>query len=97
MALPRRLLRRCACRVWHRRTQAPEDLLRQAGIDAAMLQRPENRIPFEQQQCLWRLALAAPAEQPFALQFARAIKPADARCGLGPEPAGARGAPYGAL
>jgi AraC-like DNA-binding protein len=53
-----------------------EALLQEAGIERALLQRPENRIGFESQQALWRLAAKHSPQQPFALQFARSVQPA---------------------
>ncbi len=53
-----------------------EALLQEAGIDPELLQRPENRIGFDSQQLLWRLAVEHSPQQPFALQFARSVQPA---------------------
>jgi len=53
----------------------PETLLPAAGIDPALLGKPENRIPFERQNALWALALASAPTPVFGLQFARSIQP----------------------
>lgn len=53
----------------------PEGLLHLAGIDPALLEKPENRIPFEQQQSLWSLAVERAGDAAFGLQFARCIQP----------------------
>ena len=54
----------------------PEQLLEEIGVDPELLQRPENRISFEQQQALWQRAVAISGADDFGLQFARAIQPA---------------------
>ena len=51
-------------------------LLQQAGIDRQLLDKPENRIPFEQQQALWSLALQRANTPAFGLHFARCTQPA---------------------
>ncbi len=51
-----------------------ESLLEQAGIDPALLEKPENRVSFEQQQALWELAIGAADTPDFGLQFARCIQ-----------------------
>lgn len=53
----------------------PEALLPLAGIAPALLEKPENRIPFEQQQSLWALAVERAGGAAFGLQFARCIQP----------------------
>jgi AraC-like DNA-binding protein len=53
----------------------PEGLLPLAGIDPALLDKPENRIPFEQQQSLWTLAVERAGGAAFGLHFARCIQP----------------------
>lgn len=53
----------------------PEGLLPLAGIDPALLEKPENRIPFEQQQSLWALAVERAGDAAFGLHFARCIQP----------------------
>lgn len=53
-----------------------DELLRQAGIERQLLDKPENRIPFEQQQVLWSLALERGQTPGFGLHFARCIQPA---------------------
>jgi AraC-like DNA-binding protein len=50
-------------------------LLLAAGIDPGQLSRPENRIPFEQQQRLWSLAVERTGGAGFGLQFARCLQP----------------------
>ncbi len=50
-------------------------LLERAGIDARLLEKPENRVPFERQQALWGLAIEAAGDTPFGLHFARCIQP----------------------
>lgn len=54
----------------------PEALLGELGIDARLLERPENRISFDQQQALWQQAVQRCGSPEFGLQFARAIQPA---------------------
>lgn len=54
---------------------APEALLSAAGIDRQLLQKPENRIPLEQQQALWQLAVSHSKTSTFGLHFARCIQP----------------------
>ncbi|QFU76890.1 AraC family transcriptional regulator [Halioglobus maricola] len=54
----------------------PECLLDELGIDSAVLERPENRISFDQQEALWGLAVERSGSPVFGLQFARAIQPA---------------------
>lgn len=56
--------------------ERPETLLQAAGIDASLLGRPENRIPFAQQQALWILAVERANTADFGLHFARYIQPA---------------------
>lgn len=53
----------------------PSGLLPRAGIDPALLEKPENRIPFEQQQSLWALAVERAGSAAFGLHFARCIQP----------------------
>ena len=53
----------------------PTELLVQVGIDPAQLARPENRLPFDQQQQLWSLAVARTGDPAFGLHFARCIQP----------------------
>ena len=53
----------------------PEALLPEAGIDPGLLGKPENRIPFERQNALWRLAVETASVPAFGLQFARSIQP----------------------
>jgi AraC-like DNA-binding protein len=53
----------------------PDELLREAGIDPDLLSRPENRIPFEQQQRLWTMAVERAGDSGFGLQFARCLQP----------------------
>jgi len=53
----------------------PENLLARASIDPALLGKPENRIPFEQQQALWSLAVEHTGNAAFGLHFARSIQP----------------------
>ena len=52
-----------------------EDLLRAAGIDPEQLARPENRIPFKQQQRLWSIAVQRTGNPAFGLHFARCMQP----------------------
>lgn len=54
----------------------PDALLREVGIDRQLLDKPENRIPFEQQQALWALAVEHSNNPAFGLHFARCIQPA---------------------
>ena len=54
----------------------PDALLLEAGIDRQLLDKPENRIPFEQQQALWALAVEHSDNPTFGLLFARCIQPA---------------------
>lgn len=49
--------------------------LSSAGIDPALLDKPENRIPFEQQQALWTQAVERAGNSAFGLHFARSIQP----------------------
>ena len=53
----------------------PEALLTEAGIEAGQLDKPENRIPLEQQQNLWQLAVERSRSGAFGLDFARCIQP----------------------
>lgn len=53
----------------------PESLLPEAGIEPDLLGKPENRIPFEQQNALWALAVANAPAHVFGLQFARSVQP----------------------
>ena len=53
----------------------PEPLLPEAGIDPGLLAKPENRVPFERQNALWRMAVANAPVPAFGLQFARSIQP----------------------
>ena len=50
-------------------------LLEAARIDPRLLEKPENRIPLEQQQALWQLAVQASGTPAFGLHFARCIQP----------------------
>ena len=50
-------------------------LLERSGIDVALLEKPENRVPFEQQQNLWGLAIETADTEAFGLHFARCIQP----------------------
>ena len=50
-------------------------LLAEAGIDPRLLDKPENRVPFEQQQSLWRLAAERSGADDFGLHFARCFQP----------------------
>jgi len=50
-------------------------LLQAAGIDPQWLDKPENRISFEQQQALWALAAERCTTGSFGLHFARCIQP----------------------
>ena len=50
-------------------------LLEAAGINPQALDKPENRIPFEQQQALWALAAERCTTGNFGLHFARCIQP----------------------
>lgn len=50
-------------------------LLEAAGIDAHLLDKPENRISFEQQQALWALAVERAGTPDFGLHFARCVQP----------------------
>ena len=52
-----------------------EGLLQAAGINPQALDKPENRIPFEQQQALWALAAERCSTGNFGLHFARSIQP----------------------
>jgi len=52
-----------------------EGLLQAAGINPQALDKPENRIPFEQQQALWALAAERCSTGNFGLHFARCIQP----------------------
>jgi AraC-like DNA-binding protein len=52
-----------------------DELLLEAGIDAQLLDKPENRVPFEQQQVLWGLAIERADTSAFGLHFARCIQP----------------------
>lgn len=52
-----------------------ESLLSQAGIDPRLLEKPENRVPFERQQALWGLAIERTGSADFGLHFARCIQP----------------------
>jgi len=52
-----------------------DSVLREVGIDPASLSKPENRIPFEQQQALWALAVERGNTAGFGLHFARSIQP----------------------
>tara|TARA_R110002110_G_scaffold415561_2_gene650956 strand:- start:187685 stop:188719 length:1035 start_codon:yes stop_codon:yes gene_type:complete len=54
---------------------APERLLGEVGIASELLNKPENRIPFEQQQALWALAVECADSANFGLHFARSIQP----------------------
>jgi len=56
-------------------TREGDALLREAGIEPALLQAPDRRIPFPRQQALWGLAVAHSRRQPFSLHFARCIQP----------------------
>ena len=53
----------------------PDGLLVEAGVEPRLLEKPENRVPFEQQQALWAGALARADTPDFALHFARSIQP----------------------
>ena len=53
----------------------PEGLLVRAGIDPGHLERPENRIPLEQQKALWQIAVESSGDAAFGLHFARCIQP----------------------
>lgn len=57
------------------RVEDPESLLAAAGIEQQLLERPENRIPLEQQQTLWQLAIERSNSACFGLHFARCIQP----------------------
>ncbi len=57
------------------RIEEPESLLAAAGIEQQLLERPENRIPLEQQQVLWQLAIERSNSACFGLHFARCIQP----------------------
>ena len=50
-------------------------LLAEAGLDPRLLDKPENRVPFEQQQALWRLAAERSGADDFGLHFARSFQP----------------------
>jgi AraC-like DNA-binding protein len=50
-------------------------LLQEAGIDPCLLEKPENRVPFDQQQTLWRLAVERSDSPAFGLHFARSMQP----------------------
>ena len=52
-----------------------DGLLQAAGINSQALDKPENRIPFEQQQALWALAAERCTTGSFGLHFARCIQP----------------------
>jgi AraC-like DNA-binding protein len=54
---------------------APDALLAEAGIDTRQLEKPENRIPLEQQQALWQLAMERSGSEAFGLHFARSVQP----------------------
>ncbi len=49
-------------------------LIADAGIDEAQFDKPENRIPFVQQQRLWELAVERAACSTFGLHFARNVQ-----------------------
>ncbi len=50
-------------------------LVAEAGIDPGLLDKPENRVPFAQQQSLWGLAVERAGVPDFGLHFARSIQP----------------------
>jgi AraC-like DNA-binding protein len=49
-------------------------LIADAGIDKALFDQPDNRIPFVQQQSLWELAIERAASPTFGLHFARNVQ-----------------------
>ncbi len=53
-----------------------ETLLKAAGIDAQLLQQPENRIPFAQQAHLWQLVIEAANNEQLPLIFGQQSQPA---------------------